>query len=251
MDRAQTEQKSTRNRWILGMILLVFFLFLLIAVYLRSPYAKIRSLHAVGAPDLAAGMLFKDVNLSIGENLFTVSGQAVSYRLLADFPILSSVQLQRNILQQSITLVLHEKKVAGILDNNGSLYRLLSDGTVLDQDPAAVGINLPIISSADRVAVTIGERLQNAAVLVLLQQMSQMSANSLDMFSEFHIEPWQGTTAILGYTKDGFEVRMSIDSVAASVRLFLGIHAKLLQMHAKPGLIDLFSSQTGVYTPYS
>ncbi len=250
MDDSQTKANSGRGRWILGSILLLFFLLLLVAVYLKSPYAKIRTIQVQGATGLSSSMLISDAQISVGENLFLVSGSAVQERLTEDFPIIKRVIMKRNLIQQNVDLLVVEKKIAGILDSGGSLYRLLSDGTVLDRDQEAVGINLPIITTVKPLAVNLGSPVNDPSVILLCHELSSIPAFYLSSFSEFHIQPWQGSTAILAYSKDGFEVRMPLTSLASSLKLYSSIHAKLLQLHRKPGLIDLFSSKTGLYTPF-
>ena len=250
LEELQAKPSSRRTRFILGIVLLLFFLLLLVAVYLKSPYAKIRAIAVKGATGLSASMLISDAQIKVGENLFLVSGSAVSQRLTEDFPIIKRVVLSRNLLQQSVQLVVEEKKIAGILDSGGSLYRLLSDGTVLDRDQEAVGINLPIITTVKPLTVNLGSPVNDPSVILLCHELSSIPASYLNSFSEFHLQPWQGTTAILAYSKDGFEVRMPIASLVSSLKLYLSIHAKLLQLHRKPGLIDLFNSHTGIYTPF-
>ena len=250
LEATPAKQTSLRFRWILGVILLVFFLLLMAAAYLQSPYAKVRSVVVQGASDMSSSMLVNDTKIQIGENLFAVSGQTVAQRLLEDFPIIKSVTMHRELLQQRIVIVIQEKKIAGILESGGVLYRLLSDGTVLDRDPEAVGINLPIITTTAAVTVNLGSQVGDPSVIQLCQELSHLSPAALSSFSELHLEPWQGSTAILAYTKDGFEVRMALNALRSSLLLYDSIHSKLLQLHMQPGLIDLFSSKTGIYTPY-
>ena len=243
------KQVPTRFRWLLGIGLLVLFLLLLAAVYLESPYVKVRSVVVQGATGLS-NQLIADVNINAGANMFTVNSRLVANRLLADFPILKTVSVRRNLIRQQIIIVVQEKKVAGLLDSGGVLYRLLSDGTVIDTDPEGVGVNLPIITTATPLTVNLGVPVSDPDIVTLCQEFIQIPTETLSSFSEFHLEIWRGSTAVLAYGQDGFEVRMPLTSLASSLRLYASIHSKLLQLHRKPGLIDLISNKEGIYTPF-
>ncbi|MCY0874835.1 MAG: FtsQ-type POTRA domain-containing protein [Firmicutes bacterium] len=244
-------QAGVRNRIFFTLFILIFFIAVLLVVYLRSPFALVKSVAVQGAQSVSPQEILSDSGITVGENLFQVEPNRTQNRLLEDFPILSAVTVTRSFTQQSIVIRLRERSLAGILAADGSLYQILADGTVLDRDPAGVGASEPIITTAMPVSISLGQRVNNPALLSLCEQLPKLPSAYTSPLSELHIEMYNGSPVIMAFTRDGFEVRMPVTGLAASLRLYYAVHSKLVASHVAPGLVDLMSGQEAVYKPFA
>lgn len=242
---------GVRGRIFFTIFIMLFFIAVLIAVYVRSPLAEVKSVEVQGAQSVSPQEILNDAGITVGENLFKVQVASVQTRLLEDFPILSKVAVSRSFVHQSVVISLRERTLAGILAADGSLYQVLADGMVLDRDPTGVGVNQPIITTALPVVISLGTRLGNPSLLALCKQLPTLPSADTSDLSELHLENYEGRPVIMAFTRDGFEVRMPVANLAASLRLYLAVHSKLVTSHVAPGLVDLMSGQEAVYKPFA
>lgn len=242
---------GARNRIFFTLFILVFFIAVLLVVYLRSPFALVKSVSVEGAESVSAQEILNDSGVSVGENLFAVSVSRVQSRLLEDFPILAHVTVLRSITHQTIVISLRERTLAGILAADGSLYQVLADGTVLDRDPAGIGVNEPIITTALPVTISLGTKVNSPPLLALCAQLPELPSAYTSPLSELHIEEYEGHPVIMAFTRDGFEVRMPVTNLMGSLRLYYAVHSKLVASHVAPGLVDLMTGQEAVYKPFT
>lgn len=247
-DRPTTGMR--RRSVVLTAAILVFFLLVLAAAYIESPLSKVRTVRVSGNSGIPSGQLIRDSGIQAGENQFQIPVQGVQSRILADFPIIKSVSIRRNLLSRTVTIQVREKTVAGILEANGTLYQVLADGTVLNRDPAGVGVNLPILSTTLPISVSLGQRIKNPGLLALCRELPSLSPSDLESLSQLSVQPIQGRLSVLAFTRDGFEIEMPIGHLGRSLRLYEAIRKKLGELGVPPGLIDLLTSRTGVYRPY-
>ncbi len=232
------------------MSILIFFMLVLFAVYIRSPLATVKTVRVTGAPDIAAALLIRDTGIQAGQNLFKVPIAAAEHRLLADFPLLRSARIERNFFRRSVTIVVAERSVAGLLEANGGFYTVLTDGMVLENNTTGIGVSKPILSTSQPLSISLGSKLQNPGLLAVCRQLPGVPLAEVAQLSELHVEPMNGQLGILAFTRDGFEIRMPIGHIRASLALYDAIRRKLALMHVGPGLVDLISSKNGVYKPY-
>lgn|GEM_PF-6606248 len=247
---AETAPINYRRRITYTVLILIFFMLLLFAVYIRSPLATVKTVRVKGAVDIAAALLIHDTGIQDGQNLFKVPTASAQQRLLADFPLLRSARIERNFLKQSVTIVVAERAVAGLLEANGGFYTVLADGMVLENNSAGIGVNKPILSTSQALSISLGSKLQNPGLLSICRQLPNIPSAQVAQLSELHVEPVNGRLSILAFTRDGFEIRMPISHIRASLTLYNEIRRKLALMHVGPGMIDLISNQNGVYKPY-
>lgn len=253
MECALAVEVATSKRSHRFFYLIFIFLFLLsaaVVTYLKSPLSVVKSIQISGTIDVPASLVARDLGIQVGDNLWQISTATAEHRILSDFPIVQSVDVTRSFVTQTVRVVITQKRLVGILDANHTFYQILSDGTVLTQDPTGIGANAPILSVTGNLSVSPGMRVTNPGLLALCHTIENVPAGLISPFSEFNVEPYLGKLAIVGYTKDHFEVLLPIDRLAAALQMFEAIHAKLLSSKVAPGLIDLISSQEGVYKPY-
>jgi len=247
-----TEARASgqRRRVIFTLFVMLFFGALLIAVYVRSPFAIVRSVVVTGEQNVPVQSLLRDSGIYVGENLFKVPTQQAQVRLKEDFPILAHVSIARSFLSQVVTIKVNERALAGILAVDGVLYRVLADGTVLDRDPTGVGVNAPIITTSYRLNISLGQPVSVPAIRSLCSQLPALPSFETAQLSELHVEDYQARPTVLAFTRDGFEVRMPVAGLESSLQLYVAIHSKLTASHVAPGLIDLMNSQEAVYKPF-
>ncbi len=247
---AEMAPANYKRRITYTLLILIFFILVLFAIYIRSPLATVKTVRVTGAADIAAALLIRDTGIKDGQNLFKVPVAGAQQRLLADFPLLLSARIERNFLRRSVTIVVVERSVAGLLEANGGFYTVLADGTVLENDSAGVGVNKPILSTSQPLSISLGSKLQNSGLLSICRQLPGIPSAEVAQLSELHVEPMNGRLSILAFTRDGFEIRMPISHIRASLALYDAIRRKLALLHVGPGMVDLISSQNGVYKPY-
>ena len=248
---AELPSRAHKRRALHAVFVIIFFLAVSIVVYVRSPLALVRTIHVSGASDIPTPFILRDTGIAVGQNLFELSVGDAAQRLLADFPVLKSAVIARNFLSQSVSIRLQERAIAGILVAQGNLYEVLADGTILTQDSAGYGINRPLITTTDRIQVSLGTKLTDPSLLAVCKQLPLISDRDLSQISELHVMSFQGEPSILAFTKDHFEIRMPIDGIASSLRLYDAIHQRLIHQHAAPGLVNLLGGGMGVYQPFA
>ncbi len=241
---------TRRRRMAFAAWIIVFFVGISIAVYIRSPLAKVKAIVVQGAVNLSVSQILNDTGITVGESLFQVPATSAEHRLLADYPILYQAVSKRNFISQKVIISLREKVVAGILAVNGTLYRILTDGTVLDKDTTGVGVSAPIITTSSPVSVSLGEKLTDPSLLSICSQLPGLPLSVAQQLSELQVENFQENAVILAFTRDGYEIRMPVQGIAGSMALYEDIHQKLLRQHIAPGLIDVMNGHTAVYQPY-
>ena len=250
MSQDQNPIKVRRHRMTYTIWIVAFFIAVSVAIYIRSPLADIKDITVQGAINLSVADIIQDSGMSVGESLLSVSNAKTTNRLLSDYPILKSVVVNRNFITQTVTIHVKEKTIAGILAAGGSLYRVLTDGTVLDRDPTGLGVSAPIITTFFPVIVSLGERLTDPSLLQIFAQLPYLPAADANQLSELHVEDYQGTQDILAFTRDGFEIRMPTTNMVRSMQLYDVIHQKIQQAHVAPGLINVMNGDEAVYQPY-
>lgn len=247
---AQTPEKAHKRRIIYSVFVVIFFLSISFVVYIRSPLARVQKVAISGANDINASFILHDTGIAVGQNLFAVSPGDAKHRLLSDFPILQNAVITRDFWTQSVAIRLTERKIAGILVANGNLYEVLADGTILTQDSAGYGVNRPLITTSYPIQVGLGMRLTDPSLIAVCQQLPYIPEIDLTQLSELHVTTYEGQPSILAFTKDQFEIRMSIHHIASSLALYDAIHQRLINQHAAPGLINLLGGGLGVYQPF-
>lgn len=247
----ETEVGSgSKHRVVWTLFVMIFFILILFALYMRSPFAQVKVVTVTGERSVAAADLLRDSGITVGENILQIPMASAQARLLEDFPILSSVAIDRSFTHQSVVIIVREHTLAGILAADGSLYRVLQDGIVLDKDPTGVGVQDPILTASFPLAVSLGQRLTNPALLSVCAQLPSLPFADIQQLSELHVMSGPTGPVILAFTRDGFEIRMPVAHMKASLHLYDEVHAKLLASHVAPGLVDLMSGEQAVYKPY-
>ncbi len=247
---AHTPEGAHKRRIVFSVFVIIFFLFISFVVYIRSPLARVQKITVSGAKDINASFILHATGIAVGQNLFVLSPSDAKHRLLSDFPILQHAVITRDFWTQSVSIRLTERTIAGILVSGGNLYEVLADGTILTQDPAGYGVNRPLITTSDPIAVGLGVRLTDPSLIAVCNQLPFIPGNDLTQLSELHVMMYEGHPSILAFTKDQFEIRMSIHHIASSLALYDAIHQRLINQHAAPGLINLLGGGLGVYQPF-
>ncbi len=232
-------------------LIIIFFVVIAAVAYLRSPFSLARAVRVSGNTDIASYLLLRDAGLAPGQNLFQMPVASIETRLLSDFPILSSVNIQRDYLTRTVDIAVRERAVAGTLDASGILYEVLADGVVLARDPSGGGGNRPILSTSAPLSVSLGSPLTDPSLLSICRQMPYLPAALVAQISELHVAFASGEPYVEAFTRDGFEIQMPVAHLAASLAAYNSVHARLTSLHVAPGVVDIMAGGRAVYKPFS
>ncbi len=247
---AEETSRSYVRKIAYTILIVIFFLAILFAIYMESPLAKVKSISVSGAVNMESSVLIHDTGIVVGENLYQLPILQAEDRLLSNFPMVSSVSIQRNFLEQKVVIVVRERKVAGLLEANGSFYTILADGTILQKDTTGVGMQGPIISTTSPLTLSLGSKVTDPGLLALCSQLPTIPQSERAELSELHVQTVAGQQEIMAFTRDGFELLLPLHQLARSLQLYQSIHSKLISMGLAPGIINFISSGQGVYQPY-
>ncbi|PWI57700.1 cell division protein FtsQ/DivIB [Sulfoacidibacillus thermotolerans] len=232
------------------LLIMVFFLAVLFAIYMESPLAKVKAITIVGDANLDSSVLIRDSGIAVGENLFQLPILSAEERLLADFPMLADVSIRRDFFQQKVMIDVREREIAGLLEANGSFYTILADGTILQKDPTGIGIEGPILSTTAPLAISLGSKVTDPGLLALCKELPEIPQSERAELSELHVQTVDGREQIQAFSRDGFELLLPMTQLQRYLGLYRVIHNKLIAMGVAPGIIDFISSGQGVYEPY-
>ncbi len=244
------KQRRARLRAVSAVLVILFFFVILFAVYVQSPLAKVQAVRVQGASDLARRELLADAGIHVGESLLGLPVAAAKRRLLRDFPVLSSVDVESDGWTRVVTIQVTQRPLAGLLAASGSLYQVLQDGFVLEKDPTGIAPDVPMISTDFPVSVSLGQVLANKALVSVCEQLPGIPRRDLADIASLHVMDQAGTYTVEAFTDDGFLVVMPVTDLRRSLDLFLSIHAKLIAHNIAPGVITILSDGRGIYQPF-
>ncbi|MCY0869069.1 MAG: FtsQ-type POTRA domain-containing protein [Firmicutes bacterium] len=245
------QQRRARVRAVSAVLVVLFFFVILFAVYVQSPLAKVQAVRVRGASDLTRSELLADAGIHVGQSLLELAIAAAKRRLLRDFPVLSSVRIESDGWTRVVTIRVTQRPLAGLLAASGSLYQVLQDGLVLQKDPTGVAADVPIISTGFTIDVSLGQVLDNSALIALCEQLPGIPRGDLADIASLHVVDQAGTYGVEAFTDDGFLVSMPVRNLLRSLKLFLAIHSKLVAHDIAPGVITILSDGRGTYQPFT
>lgn len=148
--------RSTIRKITYTILIMIFFLAVLFAIYMESPLARVKQIAIIGSGNIESTVLIRDSGIIVGQNLYQLPILSIENRLLTDFPMLDRVNIKRNFMEQKVIIDVKERKLAGLLEADGSFYTILADGTVLQKDTTGTGIQGPIISTTAPQSISLG-----------------------------------------------------------------------------------------------
>lgn len=244
------KQRRARVRAVSAVLVILFFFVILFAVYVQSPLAKVQAVRVQGASDLARRELLADAGIHVGQSLLELPVAAAKRRLLRDFPVLSSVNIESDGWTRVVTIQVTQRPLAGLLAASGSLYQVLQDGFVLEKDPTGIAADVPMISTDFPVSVSLGQVLANKVLVSVCEQLPGIPRHDLADIASLHVMDQAGTYTVEAFTDDGFLVVMPVSDLRRSLDLFLSIHGKLIAQNIAPGVITILSNGRGTYQPF-
>lgn len=242
--------RSTIRKITYTILIMIFFLAVLFAIYMESPLAKVKQIAIIGSGNIESTVLIRDSEIVVGQNLYQMPILSIENRLLTDFPMLDRVNIKRNFMEQKVIIDVKERKLAGLLEADGSFYTILADGTVLQKDTTGTGIQGPIISTTAPLSISLGSKVTDPGLLALCAQLPEVPQSERASLSELHVQTLDSQEEIVAFTRDGFELFIPLHQLVHALHLYQAIHAKLIAMGVAPGIIDFISSGQGVYQPY-
>ena len=131
--RAARRRKRSKKKYTLY-YLLALVLMLCVGVALSlTVFFKIENIQVVGQTRYAKEQLIETAGVSVGENLFRVSKKSASERLIAGYPYIAQVRLQR-VLPNALLLHVTEAEVKAAVETGQGYTLLDARARVLETD---------------------------------------------------------------------------------------------------------------------
>jgi cell division protein FtsQ len=233
-NKKPSQERRRRPNWKALVFVVTFFGLVLLAVFLQSPLSSVSDIQVKGIHQIRYEDLVQVSQIQKGMSFWRINKSDVANRISKSFPLVESVDVQVS-LSGKVVIAVVEKAVAGNLLVKDKLYRIMQDGTVLDNAMQAVADNMPVISMDAPPTVQVGKPVDNEDLQLLVQQIPQVDRTVLDQISEIHITtkgPWKI------YMRDKFEVRITAREFAVKMKSYMRVRGALPKDQA-PEIINL------------
>lgn len=217
-----------------SLIFLIGFIIVIIA-YFGSPLSKVRNINVEGVNDLGAQQIINASKVDDHSVLLHVliHHKSIAQQTEKKLPSVESVSIKsRNF--RDLTIKVKEFPTLGFIYKNGSYYRIIKNGQVLNQKMNAPIGNYPVYSNFG------SKRLKQISKLY-----ADLPSNVQTNISEFYNAPTKlNPYRIKIEMNDGNKVVADIRTVKSKLKYYPGMAAQM----KKKGVIDL---EIGAYShPY-
>lgn len=236
-NKKQSQERKRRPNWKALLFVVTFFGLVLLAVFLQSPLSSVSDIEVKGIHQIRYEDVVQVSQIQKGMSFWRINKSDVAERISKSFPLVESVDVQVS-LSGKVVIAVSEKTVAGNLLVKDKLYRMMQDGTVLENASQSVADNVPIISMDAPPTIQAGKPVDNDDLKALAQQIPQVDRTVLDQVSEIHITtkgPWKI------YMRDKFEVRIPAREFAVKMKTYMRVRSALPK-DQKPEIINLMES---------
>ncbi|MGZ4031142.1 MAG: cell division protein FtsQ/DivIB [Tumebacillaceae bacterium] len=236
-NKTSSQERKRRPNWKALLFVVIFFGLVLLAGFLQSPLSSVSNIEVKGIHQIRYEDVVQVSQVQKGMSFWRVNKSDVADRILKSFPLVESADVQVS-LSGNVVIAVVEKAVAGNLLVKDKLYRLLQDGTVLENTQQQVADNVPMISLDVQPSIQAGKQVDNDDLLALAKQIPQVSRPVLDQISEIHITakgPWKI------FMRDKFEVRITPREFAAKMKSYMRVRGSLPK-DTKPEIINLLET---------
>lgn len=236
-------RRKRRNR----MVVVAFFCVIGIVVVLESPLTRVRSITVSGNSSISSKKLLQEAELHQGESLWQVNPGAIQHAILHKEPLVESVQVHRNFAQGSVALAVSQKKVVAFLQQGGTFFDVLNDGTVYRKVSTTANFTLPIITLDAGPQATVGERIKDSDVTKLCQTLSTLQPVQVRHMSQFTFDGLGSATL---YMDNGYEIVLAVAKLSQELGSVQSVMSYFENLGYPPGLIDMSGEPPYSYTPF-
>ncbi|OEF96071.1 cell division protein FtsQ/DivIB [Desulfuribacillus alkaliarsenatis] len=220
--------KHWANKFLHGIIVLLFFLVICVSIFLYSPYSKVQEITISGSDLVDEQLVMQATRIELGDSFLKVNTKKIKDTIEKLKPI-KSVDVTFNF-PNTIHIDIVEKRVVSFLYNSdNSLIPLLEDGTVLHNYNTPIPFrNRPIINSS----------IQESSRYNIANHLKDLPTEVLLRLSE--ITQDDGVTVI--YTRDGYELRMFSNEISDKLFIFRDIMDQLHFYGDSKGVVNMFDA---------
>lgn len=200
----QTEDPKRRPNWKALFFVVLFFGFVLLALFLQSPLSAVSGIDVKGNLQVRYEDIVRTAGIETGMSFWRIDKAEAAEQLMAAYPLIQSADIQVS-WTGNVVIAVVEKSVSGIMYQQGKLYSLLQDGTVLDAGEKLEAVHVPLISMDKAAILEPGKKVEAVELIELVKQIPEIERKVLDGISEIRITsegPWKV------YMRDKFEVRI-------------------------------------------
>lgn len=214
----------------LGLFVIVLAMYL----FLASPFFKLEKLYVTGDTDYTESDVLMMSGLQLGQNLFDIDASNLVQRLKEN-PRIAYAGVKRR-LPSGLTIELHMRETVAVLATNSGLWRVDSEGRVLDpvdgpHNNVVITLPTPIQS------VAVGQRLDIPALRAAAGVAAALPVELMALVSEIHATPADELELEL---RDGVKVRFGSWQDSAQKVQVLDLLLKQMQSRgAEAKVIDV------------
>lgn len=202
-----------------------------------APAFATSSIETSGATQLSKAAIERIAGLAVGKNVFQVSAEQATEKLLAE-PWIESATVQRR-LPGTYRVQVKERRALALLAA-GELYLVGEDGAAFKQLGAGDPGDLPLITGIELASI---EHDRHAAAGVLLQavafvrEYAESGLARREPLSEVHVEADDTLSAYVG--SDGTYVRLGKPPFRTKLRRLREVFGQLASQHARAKYVYL------------
>lgn len=229
------EQKNRKTNRMFVLLAVLFFMILIIALYVQSPYSKLSHVQWSGHDILQENDLAEHAELQSGMSYFNFTTTQIETNL-KNMPEIKQAKVKR-ILPNHLEVEIKEFKMVAFWLDDDDLYPVLSTGDILFHRPwNEFRIMQPIFTHWPHKEglIELSSELEKLKVSVS-QKISEISSTPTST------DPYRLTL----YMDDGYEVRTSIRHFADNMNLYFKAVDQAQAEGRTEGILYLFDGDGG------
>ncbi|QQE80707.1 cell division protein FtsQ/DivIB [Alicyclobacillus sp. SO9] len=243
------EQQRLRRKHRNRVLVVLFFLILGVVVFLESPLTRVREITVSGNTSIASSKLLKAAVVKKGMSLWQVNPKAIAASIKKNEPLVKKVAVTTKFLQGTVHLQISQKQLVAILQEKGTFYNLLADGTVYSIHKNGEGFSRPVVIPSNmKTKVKLGQPVANPNVTKLCRVLSTLQGAQIQHISQIKVDSL-GTVSL--YMDNGYEVNLTVQNLKQQLpNVQTAVHY-FLSKHYPPGLVDMTGQPPYSYTPFA
>lgn len=179
------KRKKTKKKKILFLIFLLF-LILICGIGL-SPIFKIKTIEISGNKDVSAEEIKETLDY---KNIFLLPSSKIKKDLLKKFPQILDLEINKNIIKQTLKLIIKEREEIGIIceadpafaeATAGRCFYIDNEGIIFKKSLLTSGFMILLINDFSERQYDLGDKIFDKNLMELLLKIKDKLANELDI----------------------------------------------------------------------
>ncbi|OEF99529.1 hypothetical protein BHF71_08580 [Vulcanibacillus modesticaldus] len=226
--------KRKRNKRLVGLIIL-FFLFIAIIIYLKSPISRIAEIEISGIDLLSENDIYKTADLRIGMYYLPIRTNSIKRKLL-ELEEVKEVNVTKQFPSKLVIQVIEEQPIAYLLNEDGVWLPILENGYIFNGNSEKNFLDRPLVTKWDDVN----------KIPKLVEELGKIKPSILVEISEI----WQSrdlnatfdSSRLIIFTREGYRVHVLLEELGDKMNLYPAIINNLKTKTTKLGDIYLLES---------